>query len=255
MKTWLPAASRDAHGKTLTRATTAHPKGVIHTTEGVSWPSYSGWTIHPHATVKPIPGKGVEIRQHVPADHASFALRHTRATETNRANAFQVELIGTSDPGSIKGAYDWTNPDDAVLKDLYETLFVPAHELFGIPLRSTVTWVKYPDSYGNTKSRLSDSEWLKYSGWLGHQHVPQNLHGDPGHFPWARISAMEDDLPLTDSDVKRIADAVAKRVLTIDGIIAAPAEDAKANEHWQLQSYIKAIYAKVAAIAAKDGVK
>src|SRR5699024_4551413 len=60
----------------------------------------------------------------------------------------------------------------------------------GIPLSSSVVWAKYPGSYGEMASqRLSDSEWEEYTGWLGHQHAPENDHGDPGDLPVASILA------------------------------------------------------------------
>jgi hypothetical protein len=36
-------------------------------------------------------------------------------------------------------------------------------------------------------ARLSPVEWLRYEGHLGHQHVPNNHHGDPGAFKIALV--------------------------------------------------------------------
>ncbi|MBQ1164434.1 collagen-like protein, partial [Streptomyces sp. A73] len=35
--------------------------------------------------------------------------------------------------------------------------------------------------------RMSYSKWNNYRGHCGHQHVPENAHGDPGAFPMAAI--------------------------------------------------------------------
>jgi hypothetical protein len=213
---WLPAAVRDPHGRALAWAETTDPKGVLHTTESSSWPGYRNWADAPHATIMPTPGKGVTIRQHIPFSRASFALVHAAGQQaTNTDFAFQFELIGTSEKGGP--GYYWPGADDDVLLDLYHKLIKPLSDAYGIPLRAP-TWLPYPASYGATRVRLSSAQWDTYSGWLGHQHAPQNLHGDPGAFPWDRMMRLaagpqEDDMPLTEDDVARIARAVHNQIL------------------------------------------
>lgn len=142
----------------------------------------------PHATVMPTAGKGVVIRQHLPFSQASFSLAHNRAQPTNGDYTFQFELIGTCDKTG-PGLY-WPGADDAVLLDLYRKVIQPLSDAFIIPLR-TPKWLAYPASYGTDNGvRLSDSTFDTWSGWLGHQHVPQNVHGDPGAFPWARMMTL-----------------------------------------------------------------
>jgi hypothetical protein len=64
-----------------------------------------------------------------------------------------------------------------------------------IPFRA-LAFEAYPASYGTSNGvRLSDSQFDTYSGWLGHQHVPQNDHGDPGAFPWARLVELAGQQP------------------------------------------------------------
>lgn len=194
---WLPEAIRDAHPEVINPwTTTRNPKGVLHTTEGAGWPDYSGWTINPHATVMPSAGKGVTVRQHIPFSSGSFALEnHAGGVQTNRAFAFQFELIGTSEKGGP--GYYWPGADDAVLADLYRKVIKPLSDAVGIPRRAA-TFKAYPASYGtNNGVRLSGTEWTNFSGWLGHQHVPENVHGDPGAFPWARMLAAADAPPVT----------------------------------------------------------
>ncbi|MGP3971520.1 hypothetical protein [Streptomyces sp. 6N223] len=50
-----------------------------------------------------------------------------------------------------------------------------------------MTWKPYPASYGPNGVRLTGAQWLAYYGWLGHQHVPENDHGDPGDIDFARV--------------------------------------------------------------------
>lgn len=191
---WLPDAIRDSHPRPFPWNETTDPKGCLHTTEGSGWPGYDGWTIMPHATVMPTAGKGVTVRQHLPFNQASFSLRHLDSQPTNGDYVFQFELIGTSDP-SARGMYFWPNADDAVLLDLWHKVIKPLDDAFVIPFRSR-TFKAYPASYGTSNGvRLSDAAFDTYSGWLGHQHVPQNDHGDPGLFPWERLVALAGNPP------------------------------------------------------------
>jgi len=62
---------------------------------------------------------------------------------------------------------------------------------------------------------MSNSEFDTYTGWLGHEHVPQNDHGDPGAFPWKRlITLMEEDMPLTVADADLVIDRLLARKIT-----------------------------------------
>jgi len=67
-------------------------------------------------------------------------------------------------------------------------LLVAISDATGIPLETTVTWKQYPASYGSGNGvRLSRSAFANYRGVLGHQHVCDNDHGDPGNLPIAKI--------------------------------------------------------------------
>lgn len=190
---WLPAAQRDSHPRSNPWAETTDPKGCLHTTETSGWPAYRDWTVMPHATVKPIPRHGVEVHQHLPFNQGSFALRNlSGGVQTNRDYVFQFELIGTSERGG-PGVF-WPEADDAVLLDLFKKVIKPVSDAYGIPLRA-LAFQSYPKSYGprgdTNTVRLSGSAFDTYTGWLGHQHVPENVHGDPGAFPWARMIELD----------------------------------------------------------------
>lgn len=62
-----------------------------------------------------------------------------------------------------------------------------AHDKHGVPLSSGLTFKAYPGSYGNSGVRMSGATWNRFKGHCGHQHVPENDHGDPGAFPMAAI--------------------------------------------------------------------
>jgi hypothetical protein len=210
---WLPAAVRDSHPRSFPWAERTDPKGCLHSTEGSSWPTYDGWTIMPHATIMPTPGKGVTVRQHLPFSQASFALRHTRPQPTNGDYVFQFELVGTCDPAGPRGAYYWPDADDHVLADLYRKVIKPLDAAYVIPFRAVRPFLRYPDRAGS--NRLTDAEFDTARGWLGHQHVPQNDHGDPGAFPWDRLMTLahtidqeDKNVALTDDDIIKVAQAV-----------------------------------------------
>jgi hypothetical protein len=210
---WLPAATRNEHARSNSWSDTTSPKGCLHTTEGSDWPTYSDWTIMPHGTVKPKPGVGVEIRQHLPLNQASFSLRNLDGgVQTNRDYVFQWELIGTSEKGGP--GYYWPDADEPVLTDLYEKLIEPLSAEYDIPL-TALTFQAYPASYGargvTNTVRLSGSGFDRFSGWLGHQHVPENVHGDPGAFPWTRM--MEAQMALNEAQTTAAAKAGALAAL------------------------------------------
>ena len=235
---WLPDLERDAHGRDLAWSSTKNPKGVLHTTESSGWPGYRDWTVHPHATIMPIPGKGIRGKQHVPFSRASFALRNEAGgVQTNTDYAFQFELIGTSEKGGP--GYYWPGADDAVLLDLYRKVIHPLSQARGIP-ETAARFQGYPESYGARSGtndvRMSGATWDDYAGWCGHQHVPENVHGDPGAFPWDRMIrlAEEDDMALSADDKKWLSAEMDRRINAgwerfldtpaIDNLPASPGE-------------------------------
>jgi hypothetical protein len=144
-----------------------------HDTETSGFPSYSSgfW---PNMTINPTTG---EARQHIPANRAGRALRNeSGGVQTNRWRVFQIEVLGFANEVAFH----------PVMAEVAEW----AHDRLGVPLRSTVTWMSYPSSFGQTSVRLSSGEWSDYAGHLAHMHVPENDHGDPGRpFPIDRILA------------------------------------------------------------------
>lgn len=195
MMKYLPGAALKLYGTTGGSWTdTQHPKGVLHTTEGGNWTSYDEGKKAPHLSVKAIPGKGVEVRQHTPFTSSARALRNLDGgVQTNRDYAFQIELIGTCDPKNKGKMFYWPEADDAVLRDLYVKVIEPMSRGLNIPLLAPA-FQAYPASAGarsgSNDVRMTGAQWDIFTGWCGHQHVPENTHGDPGNFPWARMLAL-----------------------------------------------------------------
>ncbi|MEU9470409.1 hypothetical protein AB0D78_28095 [Streptomyces avermitilis] len=217
---------------------------VWHTTEGTSLPSYSGGAEAPNFTAKPdFAAKRLVWYQHFDFDVSARALVNAAGgVETNTLNVCQIEIVGTCDPTTHA---KWTNagyahlytpelPDWAI-RDL--AAFAKwANASHGVPLSSGLTFKAYPGSYGSNGVRMSGSQWTAFQGHCGHQHVPENDHGDPGAFPIAAILAVaKNGTAPSEEDAMPTADEVAKAVLTYDGIIAVPGAPTS-NPTWTLSS-------------------
>lgn len=175
--------------------------GVVHTTEGLSLQAALGayrqnrsW---PHTTV----GGPDRVRiQHLPLNVPARALKNTSAPgQTNREpRVIQVEILGFAGQ-----SHTW---DDDYLDWLGRNVIGPMSLLGRVPLTTSVEF--YGADCGWTlasptaRQRLSREQWDTYSGWLGHQHVIENDHWDPGGLDMARIlAAARGHLPPTPAPI------------------------------------------------------
>lgn len=165
------------------------PKGLLHSTETGTWPGYSNGSVAPHVTIMfKMAEKTIEVRQHFNINRPSRALANkSGGVQTNNWNVFQAELIGTCDR-SFATKYGYPYLPDLLKEDwARDALAAVIHSVsksLNIPIKTSVDWVEYPKSYGlNASQRLSNDAWDNYQGWLGHQHAPENDHGDPGNIP------------------------------------------------------------------------
>lgn len=162
------------------------PKGVIHTTEGRTYAgalaAYRANNSWPHFTCS-YEGGQFRAWQHNPVNVASRALRNlSGGAQTNRDFAIQIELVGTV-RYDLRGQAGWLHVEDFpnVYLDGVAELIAWIEQNAGVPRRCSVTFKPYPNSYGtNNGVRLSGPMWDGYTGWLAHQNVPENLHGDAG---------------------------------------------------------------------------
>lgn len=212
-KTHFPGANITAQyfAKKFTGAKINPNVCVLHTTETPSWPGYSGGATAPTMTVRPnFKTRTLDVRQHFPADRSARALVNLPGgVETNTAHAFQIELTGTCDDryrvkragwgtAGVDYIY-WPDAPDWALAELAKILRWLDAEWPDFVLQDAAPrgWFAYgkderqpgrePASYGASKARLSMPEWRRAYGVVGHQHVPENHHGDPGRFPIARL--------------------------------------------------------------------
>ena len=206
---------------------------VWHSTEGTTLPDYNGGAIAPNLTAAPnFAAQRLDWYQHFDFDTSSRALRNLAGgVQTNTLNVTQVEIVGTCDPTTHAkwvrvGTPHLYTPElpDWAIRDL--AAFARwAHDQHGVPLSSGLEFRAYPGSYGNSSVRMTDAQWNAFSGHCGHQHVPENDHGDPGAFPMAAIltaakngTPEEDDVALTNDEINKVATASA--VATVNKLIA-----------------------------------
>ncbi|WP_030608429.1 hypothetical protein, partial [Streptomyces sclerotialus] len=168
---------------------------VLHTTEGTSVPSYAGGSQAPNFTLLPdLQRKQIVAYQHFDFDRSSRALTNKPGgVQTNTLNVTQVELVGTCDPAAHdrwtkagRAHVYWPQAPGWALEGL-AGLLLWAHREHGVPLTGPSSWKPYPHSYGTTRSRMTASQWNDFRGICGHQHVPENDHGDPGSLDFRRI--------------------------------------------------------------------
>jgi hypothetical protein len=233
---------------------------VWHSTEGTSVPTYNGGAEAPNLTAAPdFKNKKLVWYQHFNIDTSSRALVNlSGGVETNTLNVVQVEIVGTCDPathkkwGSTPHLYMADLPDWAI-RDLGE-FAAWLHKNHGVPLTEQVTFKAYPASYGSSNGvRMSHAKWNGYRGHCGHQHVPENLHGDPGAFPIAAILAAAKGGGSTDSeeldmDAKQVHDAVWGRDAIPSPTTVATHET---NPTWKAESYLPEIIDRLARLTDK----
>lgn len=140
-------------------------KFCVHTTEGSSAEgaiaTYRANRDAPHFTLAVQMGKRA-LYQHIPINRAARSLQHTLPPETNRANVWQVEVVGFTAQSP-----DW--PDE--LYHYLHLLFMWVHRHAGVPM---VAHHPFPGH------RFTGEGWVKAEGLVGHCHCPGNTHVDPG---------------------------------------------------------------------------
>jgi hypothetical protein len=185
MEDWYPDGVYDPGHSTGTYSDNGEPKGLLHTTEGktyagarVAFVRDNSW---PHSTATYEHGF-FQIYNHTPISVPSRSLRNLKGgVETNRDRVVQLEIVGSCDEAN-KGWGSLYSPNfpKAYLDGIAKWMRWVEAQL-GVPRRCTVTFKGYPASAGaNNGVRLSNAAFDYYSGWLGHQHAAEQVHGDPG---------------------------------------------------------------------------
>jgi hypothetical protein len=182
---WHPRAVRNVQGERHGGSyTTDTRRGLLHTTEGTRLPAYNG--IQPHFTIgRDGADAPVRLWQHLPITVAARSLYNASGGEqTNRHGVIQIEIIGsaahmaqlaTADPELFTALGQWMRWVEAT---------AGVAQVANSPFDGE-------SAYGlNGTTRLSAGEWSTSTGWVGHQHVPENEHWDPGRIDIAALLAV-----------------------------------------------------------------
>jgi hypothetical protein len=229
--------------------------------------------------VPDIKAKRIRWYQHYDVDESARALANKLGgVQTNTANVFQIELVGTCDAtkstvwdGKRAGVdyIYWPGAEDWALAEV-AWLVRWLHDYHGVPLTCVKNWLAYgrdsrrpgiiPASYGASPARMSQAEWRSFTGWCGHQHVPENDHGDPGSMNFARViqlakgdtSSNDEEDPMAGLTRQDIYNAVWRT----DAVPApADAADRKTNPTWAPESILKDVQARVRALSAAEAAQ
>lgn len=228
---WLPGFARvdldgQPHGGPYDD--TSRPKLGWHTWEGFSWSSaeQAFRKYPPHLAVfPPWPGREKQVgrRQYVALDRHAYAFA---GSESDDEYVIQVEVAGR--------AAEMRNAPDVVLAWLAHEVVAPIEAAIGVPrtvvrfgFHDTLSYRgPFPLASKRSGIRLTPGELRQFSGHLGHQHMPGDddpndgddsgdQHWDPGALPIDHIfEFLEDDMPLSDADLLRLADAINAPELT-----------------------------------------
>lgn len=144
---------------------TAKPKIVWHTTEGTSLSgaieTLTANGDEPHFVVS---NDGRQVVQFIGMDRTSKSLRHPSGTpETNRAHCIQVEICGFA-----AQSHQWPDTKYVGLAHLALLIERFAH----VERRTHVGWAN--------PRRIAAGNFAGTGGHVGHMHVPNNDHVDPG---------------------------------------------------------------------------
>lgn len=166
---WYPGAIKKLSAYNGGTMVGGPPRGVLHETETTALPGYSGGKSSPHLTLMP---DGI-FYQHIPFSKAARALRNAPGgVQTNRQGSvnIQIEVVANSNYN------DWTPAQIMKLR----AFVLWAHTEWGIPATFPLG-LGGSEQYGlNNPLEMSNQEWLDFSGWCSHMHVPENTHWDVG---------------------------------------------------------------------------
>jgi hypothetical protein len=142
--------------------------------------------------------KDREMVNLVPLDvPARSLLNRPGGVETNRrGGVVQVELVGYASrysAGDREPVVPEFNDGDLLwlgsqLRELCTRV--------GAPFVFPCEFKPYPESYGRNGVRLSFTAWQTIEGVIGHMHVPENSHGDPGALDVARMATLSAPAPI-----------------------------------------------------------
>lgn len=159
----------------------------------------------PHQVYDPSDGTVVHCHDW---DTPAKALKNLAGgVETNRrGGVIQVEIVGYAAEAPFQSADWYTNLGRYLNRVCDQT---------GVPKVFPCGFVG-GEGYGRRAAqRLSHAAWLTVEGIVGHQHVPENDHWDPGALDVARLSPHLQGDDVTPQDIATIVNAVNQHTLDL----------------------------------------
>lgn len=178
--------------------TAAKPLPLVPYTRLVDWfgRNPAGIPSAPHILWDPFEGRFTQFH---PANSRSKSLAdQPGGTRTNRAGSVVIQIEALFFPYCVWNGKTYPRLIDTPCKGWPELL--AWIRSWGVPDR-------WPMGPLTTRGNRDEETWETKAGWYGHSQVPENDHTDPGSWP-AFDTSQEDDMAVSDEDLKRIALAV-----------------------------------------------
>lgn len=232
-------------------------KWVWHTTETSGWPGYGGGKSAPTMTVKfDFERRAMDVRAHFPANMSARALQNDDGgVQTNRDRLIQVEIVGTCDPAAKRRITPFI-PElpEWALRELAKLVVFGWRE-WAIPMSAGVDFVPYPASYGeHAPQRLHGKRFDDYRGHMGHEHVDENDHGDPGNLNMSAILRFAAEIVRRDEEKENDDMPTAAEILNTK-MPLMPYADRVYDDFDGMMTLAEAVqHAAAQAYVARDGV-
>jgi len=176
-----PITWRGRDGKQPPRLVPTPWRGVLHITDTANpgidrvvngFRSSNFW---PHFTIDPVERRRI---QHFSLHHGCLSLvdAKTAGVLTNQAHAIQIEIVAT-----LAQARHFGDDEHDFIRDM----MLRIDSVVPIPRRSGLHF-RDKDA---PKNVLPDTDWLRFSGWCGHQHTPLTDKPCPGPLHIDRLVA------------------------------------------------------------------
>ncbi len=161
-------------------------KITLHSVEGHN--DSSGIAVY-NASAAPLSHFTIDLKNKKTYQHLPINKPACGVASHDQTAGVQIEIMGFSTSGSNGFSDDWYLENDSAFGApewaYLGKLLVAISEETGIPLTSDVDW--------STVNRLDATAFADYEGVLGHRHVPNNDHTDPGNI-WSKISEQLDSI-------------------------------------------------------------
>lgn len=139
-------------------------------------PGYNNDSYAPHATITcNLTTRKLTCTQHIKLNQFAKGLQNkSGGVETNRDNVIQIELAGYLGSSIPAGQLNLETVPAWYLDQL-ALILKPVIDSYLIRNIAPTNWTQ--------TGRMTYSQWDSFAGWVGHVHVPENDHWDPGKFP------------------------------------------------------------------------